>query len=82
MQPSYPVNTTHPLHLQGALLMLLFQISHSLEEKFTARARGSVERLFNSVPSQVRMRLIGWIYYHGKLSYGNLNDIFWIMPKF
>jgi cation transport ATPase len=38
---------------QGALLSLLFQISHSLEEKFTAKAKGSVERLFATIPTQV-----------------------------
>lgn len=37
---------------QGALLLLLFQISHFLEEKFTARAQGSLERLFAAMPSQ------------------------------
>ena len=39
--------------LQGTLLMLLFQISHFLEENFTSRARGSIERLFSSIPTEV-----------------------------
>ena len=46
---------------QGALLALLFQISHSLEERFTARARTSVERLFANIPTKAsahaRMRV-------------------------
>jgi cation transport ATPase len=46
--------------------MLLFQISHSLEEKFTSRARGSVERLFSSVPTQVGRLL--WILRKGGVS--------------
>lgn len=41
--------------LQGALLLLLFQVSHYLEEKFTMRARGGLEHLFASIPSQVTL---------------------------
>ena len=52
MDPSF---SSPPLHLaQGALLALLFQISHSLEERFTARARTSVERLFANIPTKAR----------------------------
>jgi hypothetical protein len=40
-------------HMQGALLLLLFQLSHILEEKFTAKAEVSLERLFSAVPQQV-----------------------------
>lgn len=43
--------------VQGALLLLLFQLSHILEEKFTARAQGSLERLFANLPDQVRRLL-------------------------
>lgn len=38
--------------MQGALLLLLFQMSHFLEDKLTQRATGSMERLFAAVPSQ------------------------------
>lgn len=41
--------------LQGALLLLLFQISHFLEEKFTARASGNLSRLFKAVPSKATL---------------------------
>ncbi|GAX79391.1 hypothetical protein CEUSTIGMA_g6832.t1 [Chlamydomonas eustigma] len=40
---------------EGALLSLLFQISHSLEEKFTAKAKGGVERLFSTIPTQANL---------------------------
>lgn len=43
------------LVMQGALLLLLFQISHFLEEKFTARASGSLSRLFAAVPSKATL---------------------------
>jgi cation transport ATPase len=36
--------------VQGALLLLLFQLSHTLEERFTTRARGNLERLFADLP--------------------------------
>lgn len=47
---------------EGALLLLLFQVSHTLEEKFTARARGNLDRLFSSVPTQatlIELDLVG-----------------------
>ncbi len=37
---------------EGSLLLLLFQGSHMLEEYFTAKARGSLNRLFASIPSK------------------------------
>jgi cation transport ATPase len=46
-----------PRRLQGALLLLLFQLSHILEEKFTAKAEVSLERLFSAVPQQVLLSL-------------------------
>ena len=36
--------------VKGALLLLLFQLSHTLEERFTTRARGNLERLFADLP--------------------------------
>jgi cation transport ATPase len=36
--------------LQGALLLLLFRVSHLLEDRLTERAAGSLQRLFDSVP--------------------------------
>ncbi|MEW5311397.1 MAG: hypothetical protein WDW38_003116 [Sanguina aurantia] len=36
---------------EGALLLLLFQVSHFLEHKLTARAAGNMERLFSAIPS-------------------------------
>eukprot|EP00955_Chlamydomonas_euryale_P057056 356647-Chlamydomonas_euryale.AAC.10 len=38
---------------QGALLMLLFHVSHMLEGKFTATASSAVAHLFDCIPSQV-----------------------------
>eukprot|EP00798_Chlamydomonas_sp_ICE-L_P027121 gene27121-2349_t len=37
---------------EGALLLLLFQVSHTLEGKFTSRAQGSLDALFSSIPTQ------------------------------
>jgi cation transport ATPase len=37
---------------EGALLLLLFRASHVLEDRLTARARGSLERLLDSVPQR------------------------------
>eukprot|EP00798_Chlamydomonas_sp_ICE-L_P019394 gene19394-26044_t len=37
---------------EGALLLLLFHVSHTLEEMFTSAAQGSLEKLFNSIPAQ------------------------------
>ena len=55
-----PAASHVPLALpQGALLLLLFQVSHTLEELFSARARGSLERLFASIPTQVL--LLFWV---------------------
>lgn len=36
--------------MQGALLLLLFRVSHLLEDRLTEKAAGSLERLFDSVP--------------------------------
>ncbi|KAJ9514698.1 hypothetical protein QJQ45_028424 [Haematococcus lacustris] len=38
---------------EGALLLLLFQLSHSLEERFTAQAQGSLQSLLAAVPQEV-----------------------------
>ncbi|KAF6263311.1 hypothetical protein COO60DRAFT_1635329 [Scenedesmus sp. NREL 46B-D3] len=35
---------------EGALLLLLFRVSHLLEDRLTERAAGSLQRLFDSVP--------------------------------
>lgn len=35
---------------QGALLLLLFRVSHQLEDRLTEKAAGSLQRLFDSVP--------------------------------
>lgn len=40
---------------EGALLLLLFQLSHTLEEHFTSRARGNLARLFASVPDKAHV---------------------------
>ncbi|KAG1674294.1 hypothetical protein FOA52_013483 [Chlamydomonas sp. UWO 241] len=40
---------------EGALLLLLFQLSHTLEERFTARATGSVGALLDSIPTQATL---------------------------
>ena len=40
---------------EGALLVLLFQISHTLEEKFTQRASSSIDQLFKSIPTQATL---------------------------
>lgn len=36
--------------MQGALLLLLFRVSHLLEDRLTEKAAGSLQRLFDSVP--------------------------------
>jgi len=35
---------------QSAFLLLLFRISHILEDRLTSKAAGSLERLFDTVP--------------------------------
>ncbi|KAF8062959.1 HMA1 [Scenedesmus sp. PABB004] len=35
---------------EGALLLLLFRVSHLLEDRLTAKAAGGLQRLFDSVP--------------------------------
>ncbi|KAG2449827.1 hypothetical protein HYH02_005350 [Chlamydomonas schloesseri] len=40
---------------EGALLLLLFQISHFLEERFTSRAQGSLERLWAAMPERATL---------------------------
>eukprot|EP00198_Chlamydomonas_reinhardtii_P007769 XP_001697106.1 heavy metal transporting ATPase [Chlamydomonas reinhardtii] len=40
---------------EGALLLLLFQISHFLEERFTSRAQGSMERLWAAMPERATL---------------------------
>ncbi|KXZ48383.1 hypothetical protein GPECTOR_28g790 [Gonium pectorale] len=40
---------------EGALLLLLFQVSHFLEERFTTRAQGSLERLFAAMPQRATL---------------------------
>ncbi|EFJ47598.1 hypothetical protein VOLCADRAFT_117840 [Volvox carteri f. nagariensis] len=47
---------THVLmSLAGALLLLLFQVSHFLEAKFTSRAQGSLERLLAAIPERATL---------------------------
>ena len=36
--------------LQGALLLVLFQASHTIEHKLTERAQGNMETLVSQVP--------------------------------
>lgn len=38
--------------MQGALLLVLFQVSHALEHALTDRAEGNLKRLFDRVPDQ------------------------------
>uniref|UniRef100_A0A383V263 P-type ATPase A domain-containing protein n=1 Tax=Tetradesmus obliquus TaxID=3088 RepID=A0A383V263_TETOB len=40
---------------EGALLLLLFRVSHLLEDRLTERAAGSLQRLFDSVPDTASM---------------------------
>jgi hypothetical protein len=48
--PSCPACCTCQPAPQGALLLLLFRVSHLLEDRLTERAAGSLQRLFDSVP--------------------------------
>lgn len=41
--------------LQGALLLILHQISHTLEDRFTKEADMSLEGLFDSVPDEATL---------------------------
>lgn len=43
------------LVLQGALLLLLFRVSHLLEDRLTEKAAGSLQRLFDSVPDSAAL---------------------------
>jgi Cd2+/Zn2+-exporting ATPase len=40
---------------EGAALLLLFQVSHSLEHRFTATARVSLSRLLDNAPTSARV---------------------------
>ncbi|GLI64799.1 hypothetical protein VaNZ11_008205 [Volvox africanus] len=40
---------------EGALLLLLFQVSHFLESKFTSRAQGSLEELLATMPERATL---------------------------
>jgi cation transport ATPase len=46
---------------QGALLLLLFSLSHMLEERFTAKAQGSLHALFANLPDKVRLACPGLV---------------------
>lgn len=43
------------LPTEGAILLLLFQISHALEHRFTAAARANLARLLDSAPTTARV---------------------------
>ena len=38
--------------LQGALLLVLFQVSHTVEHVLTERARGNLRSLFDRIPDR------------------------------
>lgn len=40
---------------QGALLLVLFQVSHTVEHQLTDRAQGSLETLFDSIPESATL---------------------------
>ena len=40
------------LAVQGALLLVLFQVSHTLEHSLTDRAQASLQALFASIPTE------------------------------
>eukprot|EP00191_Tetraselmis_sp_GSL018_P021136 CAMPEP_0177583176 /NCGR_PEP_ID=MMETSP0419_2-20121207/3175_1 /TAXON_ID=582737 /ORGANISM="Tetraselmis sp., Strain GSL018" /LENGTH=673 /DNA_ID=CAMNT_0019072535 /DNA_START=772 /DNA_END=2791 /DNA_ORIENTATION=- len=45
--------------LEGALLLLLFNLSHELEDALTVKARGNLRALFDSVPSKATVLKLG-----------------------
>lgn len=52
-----PFAPAHPY--QGALLLLLFNLSHELEDTLTATAQGDMRALLNSVPSTAAVVQLG-----------------------
>lgn len=50
-----PLNTPHILVCQGALLLVLYRLSHTVEDRFTREADMSLEGLFDSVPDKATL---------------------------
>lgn len=48
LNPSLPVA---PTLLQGALLLVLFQTSHTLEHLLTHKAQGNLQALYDTIPT-------------------------------
>ena len=44
---------------QGALLLVLFQVSHTVEHQLTDRATGSLQTLFDSIPDSATLVELG-----------------------
>jgi cation transport ATPase len=44
---------------QGALLLVLFQVSHTVEHSLTDRATGSLQTLFDSIPDSATLVELG-----------------------
>lgn len=44
---------------QGALLLVLFQVSHTVEHRLTDRATGSLQTLFDSIPDSATLVELG-----------------------
>jgi hypothetical protein len=47
------------LPAQGALLLVLFQVSHTVEHQLTDRATGSLQTLFDSIPDTATLVELG-----------------------
>jgi cation-transporting P-type ATPase J len=45
--------------VQGALLLVLFQVSHTVEHRLTHRAQGSLQTLFDSIPESATLVELG-----------------------
>lgn len=43
------------MHVQGALLMVLFEGSHVLEHKLTGEAQGNLQALFDATPEHATL---------------------------
>jgi len=48
-----------PLAAQGALLLVLFQVSHTVEHKLTDQAQGNLRSLFDSIPESATLVELG-----------------------